>query len=160
MTVRVLFVCLGNICRSPSAEGVFRDLVTKAGLQDQIQIDSAGTGAWHVGNAPDKRAQKVARERGFDISPLQARQVHNRDFETFDFIVAMDVNNQADLVADCPAEARHKISLLLDHAAERDEKEVPDPYYGGEDGFHLMFDLIEQGAQGLLDHVARKHLSS
>jgi len=160
MQVRVLFVCLGNICRSPSAEGVFRDLVHKANLQDQIEIDSAGTGAWHIGNPPDRRAQKVAKERGIDIRDLKARQVHQHDFEAFDVIVAMDNSNREDLMSDCPAPFSHKISMLLDHAIDQQGEDVPDPYYGGEDGFHLMFDLIERGAQGLLDHLTRNNLSS
>ena len=160
MPVRVLFVCLGNICRSPSAEGVFRDLVQKTNQHDQIDIDSAGTGAWHIGNPPDKRAQKVALERGIDIGDLKARQVRQRDFEAFDLIVAMDASNRDDLMSNCPAHFSHKISMLLDHTIDQTGQDVPDPYYGGEDGFHLMFDLIERGAQGLLDHLARKHLSS
>jgi len=160
MSVHILFVCLGNICRSPSAEGIFRDLVSKAEYRDHIEVDSAGTGAWHIGNPPDKRAQKVALERGVDIRGLKARQVHANDFERFDLIVAMDASNRDDLLAACPDTFARKISMLLDHAPDQIGQDVPDPYYGGEDGFHLMFDLIEQGAKGLLDHVARKHLSS
>ena len=158
MTIRILFICLGNICRSPSAEGVFRHLVSEAGLSDHIDTDSAGTGPWHAGNPPDRRAQDAARARGFDISHLRARQVQSDDFHAFDFLVAMDKDNHQDLISMSPQDLHHKISLLLDHSGGPRGKDVPDPYYGDLSGFHDMMDLIETGAKGLLEHIRETHL--
>ncbi len=156
--IRILFVCLGNICRSPSAEGVFRSAVQRAGLETRVQIDSAGTGAWHVGKAPDPRAQNSALSRGFDISSLRARKVHISDFESFDLVIAMDEDNLFDLRALSPPEHHDKITLLLSHGRERTDLNVPDPYYGGDEGFDYMMDLIEEAAAGLLQHVKDHHL--
>lgn len=146
----VLFVCLGNICRSPTAEGVFRHRLQQAGLADQVRVDSAGTGAWHVGKAPDERARQAAAGRGYDLSPLRARQVRSHDFEDFDLILAMDQSNLQDLQSLCPVEYQHKIRLLLDYADEAAEREVPDPYYGDGDGFQRVLDLVENASDGLL----------
>ena len=154
--VRVLFVCLGNICRSPTAEGVFRATVDAAGLAGAIEIDSAGTGAWHVGQPPDSRAQAAARQRGFDLSAQRARQVKSDDFAAFDHIVAMDRNNLATLSAAAPDAARHKMRLFMDFAPGVGEAEVPDPYYGGTDGFADVLDMVEAASVGLLEHI-RQH---
>ncbi len=152
---RVLFVCLGNICRSPSAEGVFRETLANAGQEEAVFIESAGTGNWHVGKAPDARAQKAALGRGIDISAQRARQVRARDFEDFDLILAMDHDNLHDLRQAAPASARERIQLFLDFAPELGVSEVPDPYYGGSRGFDDVLDLIEAASAGLLDHIVQ-----
>ena len=154
--VRVLFVCLGNICRSPTAEGVMRSLVAEAGLEDRVQIQSAGTGAWHVGHPPDERATTAARARGIALEG-EARRVEAADFERFDHVVAMDGDNLAELrgLAPSPGHER-RLSLLREHdpaAAARGELEVPDPYYGGEDGFELVLDVVDGGCRGLLERI-------
>lgn len=151
--VGVLFVCMGNICRSPTAEGVFRRLVEEEGLSERIRIDSAGTHDYHIGKSPDRRSMLAAQRRGIDLSPLRARQVALTDFESFDWIVAMDKDNLRLLERQCPPEHRVKLSLLLDHAPQVELREVPDPYYGGEDGFELVLDLVQEGAEGLLAKV-------
>jgi len=154
---RVLFVCLGNICRSPTAHGVFRDQVIKAGLQDRIEIDSAGTGDWHVGRSPDKRAANTAANRGYDLSDLRARQVIGADFNQFNYILAMDQQNLRDLAAMVPSGFAGNLSLFLQFAENFSEQEVPDPYYGGEQGFEHVLDLVEDAAQGLLHHIRSEH---
>ena len=133
--VRVLFVCLGNICRSPTAEGVFRKLVQEQNLARQIEIDSAGTHAYHVGEPPDERAQAAALRRGIDISGLRGRKAIAADIRTFDYVLAMDNENYENLCAICPAGLESKIRLFLEFAPSRPEKEVPDPYFGGAGGF-------------------------
>lgn len=152
---RVLFVCMGNICRSPTAEGVFRKLVRDAGLDGTIEIDSAGTGSWHVGSAPDKRTQSAALKRGLDLSGQRARQVAAKDFEVFDLIVAMDRDNLSYLEAIRPGAApRARLMLEFSEAAvERGLRDVPDPYSGGVDGFEIVLDLIEGACEGLLEDV-------
>lgn len=150
---KVLFVCMGNICRSPTAEGVFRRLVEEAAVGDRIQVDSAGTHDYHVGEPPDRRAQQAARRRGVDVSALRARQVRDEDFADFDWIVVMDEANLRLLERRCPDEHRHKLSLLLDHAPQAAVREVPDPYYGGDHGFERVLELVEAGARGLLAQV-------
>ena len=152
MRTRVLFVCMGNICRSPTAEGVFRKLVEGEGLLAGFSIDSAGTINYHEGEPPDRRAQAAARRRGVDLSRLVARAVTTDDFESFDVILAMDRDNLAALTARCPAQHRGKLRLFLD-GMELDE--VPDPYYGGPDGFEQVLDLCEAGARRLLDELRR-----
>ncbi len=147
---RILFVCLGNICRSPTAEAVFRKLVEEAGYQDEFEIDSAGTSAYHIGEAPDRRSQAAARRRGYDMSGLRARQVTPADFEYYDLILAMDNNNLRELVSQCPQSLRPKVRLFLEYGQRFHEKEVPDPYYGGKDGFDHVLDLIEDASRGLL----------
>jgi len=146
--VRILFVCLGNICRSPTAEGVMRHLLRERGLEDEVEVESAGTGAWHVGSPPDDRATDAARNRGIALEGA-ARQVRPDDFEQFDLIVAMDRQNLRDLLDLAPDdEARAKVRLLLDDA------DVPDPYYGGGRGFDEVLDLVEEACEQLLDEVA------
>ncbi len=156
--VQVLFVCLGNICRSPSAEGVFRALVEAEGLGDAIGVDSAGTGAWHIGEPPDRRAQAAAKRRGVDLSGQRARQAGAGDFKRFDLIVAMDRDNHGNLSALCPPGQDHRLRLFLDFAPGSDISDVPDPYYGGEGGFDTVLDLIEDASQGLLAHIRQHHL--
>lgn len=156
MTVNVLFVCLGNICRSPTAHGVFHHLVERHGLQHAIHIDSAGTGDWHIGRAPDKRSSAAALQRGYDLSVLRARQVSAQDFERFDYILAMDTQNLSDLRQMRPAHFRGELDLFLRYGAAH-LQEVPDPYYGGDDGFEHVLDLVEEAAQGLLRAIAQKH---
>ena len=150
--MKVLFVCLGNICRSPTAEGVFRHYVEQAGLSDQITIDSAGTADWHIGKTPDPRAQAAAAQRGYDLSPLRGRQAQAEDFATFDLILAMDKSNLNNLQALQPANSKAELALYLPRFGISPD-EVPDPYYGGEDGFELVLDMLEQASQVLLDEV-------
>jgi len=149
--IKVLFVCMGNICRSPTAEGVFTKLVNDRKLAPHFQIDSAGTHAYHVGNAPDLRAEKAAGERGVDISHLRARKVVLGDFEDFDYILAMDDENYAILFSACPASHRHKINYFLDYAPHLGKREVPDPYYGGAYGFERVLDMVEEASEGFLN---------
>lgn len=148
--VKVLFVCMGNICRSPTAEGVFTKLVQEHKLEKHFKIDSAGTHAYHVGNAPDSRAQSVARERGIDLSHLRARQVVFGDFEDFDYVLAMDDDNYSILIESCPEQHRSKVKYFLDYAPHLNEREVPDPYYGGSYGFERVLDMVEQASAGFL----------
>lgn len=149
MSSRILFVCLGNICRSPTAEGVFRQRALVAGMP-ALQIDSAGTAGWHIGKAPDPRTVRAAAQRGYDLASLRARQVVENDFHQFDFILAMDRNNLADLQAIRPARSTAELGLFLDYAGDFPESEVPDPYYGGDQGFELVLDLIENASDGLI----------
>ncbi|PID43500.1 MAG: phosphotyrosine protein phosphatase [Proteobacteria bacterium] len=150
---RVLFVCLGNICRSPTAHGAFRKLVQERGLARQIEIDSAGTAPYHIGKAPDKRAQKTAIARGITISDLKARQVKESDFEEFDYIFAMDKSNLEDLLDICPDEYKYKVRLFLGLIQDGDYLEVPDPYYGGQAGFDIVFDLVQEASEALLAQI-------
>ncbi|MCK5001471.1 MAG: low molecular weight phosphotyrosine protein phosphatase [Gammaproteobacteria bacterium] len=155
--VKVLFVCMGNICRSPSAEGVFRDKVSIAGLSDRIYIDSAGTHAYHVGNPPDPRSQEAAIKRNFDLSAQRARKVEVSDFDEFDYVIAMDMSNEDDLKAICPSELENRIHLFLKFSDNTSNKEVPDPYYGSGNGFEIVLDLIEDAADGLIAHLQKHH---
>ncbi|MDR5757406.1 low molecular weight protein-tyrosine-phosphatase [Caballeronia sp. LZ035] len=148
--ISVCFVCLGNICRSPSAEGVMRHLVERANLAGHIVIDSAGTGDWQIGDAPDARAQKAAKKRGYDLSMLRGRQIGAADFARFDLLIAMDDANVAALMAVCPPEHRDKIRLLMDFATCKDSRVVVDPYFGGEAGFETVLDQCEDACEGLL----------
>jgi protein-tyrosine phosphatase len=153
--VKILFVCLGNICRSPTAEGVMRALVAERGLEDEIEIDSAGTGGWHVGAAPDSRATSAAVARGIELTG-GARQVEVSDFDEFDLLVAMDATNAFDLRRLAPDdEARAKVRLLreYDPTATRD-RDVPDPYYGGASGFEDVLDMVDRACRGLLAEIA------
>ncbi|NIB41246.1 low molecular weight phosphotyrosine protein phosphatase [Pseudomaricurvus alkylphenolicus] len=155
-TVSVLFVCLGNICRSPTAHGIFAAAVQNAGLNDCVRVDSAGTGAWHVGNPPDPRSQAAALERGVDLSSQRARQVKRADFDQFDYILAMDKDNLSDLRSLAPAHYDGVLELFLRLDEGTREVEVPDPYYGGADGFQLVVDLIESASQELLSRIQRQ----
>jgi protein-tyrosine phosphatase len=156
--VKVLFVCMGNICRSPTAHGVFRNLVHTAGLAERIEVDSAGTHAYHVGNPPDKRARATAARRGVDLEDLRARQVRPEDIEYYDYVLAMDQDNYHGLSAICPPGLERKIGLYLDYAREIRSREVPDPYFGGPDGFEQVFDMVQAAAEGLLADIERRHL--
>jgi protein-tyrosine phosphatase len=149
-SIAVCFVCLGNICRSPSAEAVMRDLVERAKLSDRIVIDSAGTGDWHIGDPPDERAQRAAKKRSYDLSALRGRQVEVDDFARFDLLIAMDDANFAALTALCPPEHRDKIRLLMEFATRDDSRVVVDPYFGGEEGFETVLDQCEDACEGLL----------
>jgi protein-tyrosine phosphatase len=154
--VALLFVCLGNICRSPTAEGVMRAKVLAAGIADAVLIDSAGTGDWHIGAAPDARAQRAALRRGFALDALRARQLARDDFSRFDLILAMDHDNAAELRRRCPAPHRHKIRLLMELAHTHDADVVGDPYFGGEAGFERVLDEVEDACQGLLADIRER----
>lgn len=157
-TVRVLFVCMGNICRSPTAQGVFRRLVREVGLEHIVEIDSAGTHAYHLGEPPDLRAQETARRRGIDLGDLRARRVEPEDFTYFDYVLAMDQDNYLSLSAICPPGYERRLNLLMDYAPQIRTREVPDPYYGGESGFERVFDMLEAASEGLLTEIRRRHL--
>ncbi len=151
--IKVLFVCMGNICRSPTAEGVFRHVVQEAGLGKGVFVDSAGTHDYHIGEEPDRRTQRAAAERGYDLSALRGRQVSLRDFHEFDYILAMDRQNLANLQRLCPASHAHKLGLFLDHSERFFRQEVPDPYYGGPQGFENVLEMVEDAARGLLERI-------
>lgn len=157
MTINVLMVCLGNICRSPTAHGVLEDVVLKAALQEKITIDSAGTGDWHIGRSPDSRSCDAAKRRGYSLDHLRARQVSADDFLTFDYILAMDEANLADLRALQPANSRAVLALYLAYSGVNSPSEVPDPYYGGSKGFDKVLDLVEEASLGLLQLLREKH---
>lgn len=156
--IGVLFVCMGNICRSPTAEAVFRHQVRAAGLDREVYIDSAGTHDFHAGEPPDVRAQKAAGRRGYDTGGLRARRVHERDFEVFHYILAMDRANLAILERECPAQYSHKLGLFMQYSARfsEDVNEVPDPYFGGHQGFERVLNLVEEAGQGLLNRIRNK----
>ncbi|MGH9182981.1 MAG: low molecular weight protein-tyrosine-phosphatase [Acidimicrobiales bacterium] len=151
--IKVLFVCMGNLCRSPMAEGVFRQRVAQAGLDGRIAIDSAGTHDYHIGDSPDPRAQRAAGRRGYDLSGLRGRQVSAADFSEFDYVLAMDETNLRALKRLCPSRHAHKLRLFMDFSGGAALREVPDPYYGDEQGFELVLDLAEEASQGLLEHL-------
>ncbi len=151
--MRILFVCLGNICRSPTAEVVFRAVASREAPDIVLEVDSAGTAGYHVGEAPDRRTRQAAARRGYDLSALQARVVEPRDFEDFDLILAMDRENLRALERRAPAQARARLRLFLEFAPESGISEVPDPYYGGPNGFEDVLDLIEAASRGLIAHL-------
>ncbi len=155
--IKVLFVCMGNICRSPTAESVFRQQVEQAGLARHIEIDSAGTHAYHIGKPPDGRAQQAGAKRGYDMAQLRGRRVSERDFAEFDYVLAMDMDNLSILQSQCPEQHAHKLGLFMEHARNFVEREVPDPYYGGPAGFEQVLDMVEDASSGLLEHIRRKH---
>ena len=158
MEIRVLFVCMGNICRSPTAEAVFRHYVENAGLSEHIFIDSAGTHDYHIGDPPDSRALRAAQQRGYDMSKLRGRQVGEADFSRFDYVLAMDKANLAILKRIAPPGSDKKAKLFLEYARNHAEREVPDPYYGGSDGFERVLDMVEDAAEGLLQEIRQRHL--
>ncbi len=155
---KVLFVCMGNICRSPTAEGVFRKMVRDVGLSDTVKVDSAGTHGYHVGEAPDVRAQLAGRKRGYELADLRARQITADDYRDYDYILAMDWENLSAMQQQCPRQYKHKLHLLMRFASEFDAATVPDPYYGGNEGFNTVLDYVEDACQGLLE-VVRKRAS-
>ena len=154
-TVSVLFVCTGNICRSPTAEAIFRKLVAEAGMSEAILADSAGTHAYHIGEPPDPRAQGAAAERGYDLSVLRARRVEQEDFQRFDLIVAMDRGHHTILSRMAERSAAHKLKLMMSYARGFSEKDVPDPYYGSPREFEQVLDMLEDAARGLLDALVK-----
>lgn len=152
----VLMVCMGNICRSPTAEGVLRHLAREAELDELVHIDSAGTLDYHVGSPPDERSRRHALKRGYDLSALRARQVNRRDFERFDLILAMDWQNLEELRALCPPQHQHKLKRLMEFAPAGLSEVVADPYYGGQESFEAVLDHVEQACRGVLNHVRRE----
>jgi len=153
---KVLLVCMGNICRSPTAEAVLRRLVETRGLTGQVMMDSAGTHDYHIGEQPDRRAQQAAARRGYDLSGLRGRQVGPADFSEFDYVLAMDQDNLAHLRRLCPQQHVHKVHLFLEYSARFSRMEVPDPYFGGQQGFENVLDMVEDAATGLLDEIVAK----
>ena len=154
--IKVLFVCMGNICRSPTAEGVFRHKVEQNNLQEQISIDSAGTHAYHVGNPPDQRAQNAALKRDIDLSQQRARRVSADDFSEFDYVIAMDESNLDDLLSICPAGYEDRLHLFLAFS-DSENREVPDPYYGQGRGFEIVLNLVEDASEGLLQYIQQNN---
>ena len=156
MSYRVLLVCMGNICRSPTAEGVVRSYIKNNGLGNIVEVDSAGTHGYHVGEAPDSRTQRAAMARGYNLSQLRARKVARQDLDYFDLILAMDKSNLDNLRRMSPPEMHDRIRLFMDYARNFDDDEVPDPYYGLGHGFDLVLDMVEDAAQGLIDDLKKK----
>ncbi len=156
--VRVLFICLGNICRSPLAQGVFEEIVRRQGFEDEVFVDSAGTGSWRVGHPPDERAQRSASLRGLDISVQRARRVTLEDCDRFDYILTMDETNYEAVAALCRGGGA-EVRPFLDYAPDRVETEIPDPFYGGSEGFDRVLDLVEEASEGLLEEIKKKHLA-
>ena len=153
---RVLFVCTGNICRSPTAEGVFRKVVADAGLAKAIQVESAGTHGYHVGEPPDPRSRAAAAKRGYDLSKLRARRVEPADFHRFDLVIAMDRDHHAILARMAQPLNAHKLQMMMAYARRHREDEVPDPYYGGLRGFDVVLDMLEDASQGLLESLLKE----
>ncbi len=151
----VLFVCTGNICRSPTAEAIFRKLAADVGMAEAVVADSAGTHGYHVGEPPDTRAQKAAAKRGYDLSGLRARRIEDADFQRFDLILAMDQDHYAILARSGGSSAGHKLKLMMSYAQRFKERDVPDPYYGGPQGFERVLDLLEDAASGLLKSLRK-----
>lgn len=156
MTYRVLLVCMGNICRSPTAEGVLRNYIKNNMLGDKIEVDSAGTHGYHVGEAPDSRTQRAASARGYNLSQLRARKVARQDLDYFDLILAMDKSNLDNLRRMASPEQQEKIKLFMDFARNFDDEEVPDPYYGLGHGFDLVLDMVEDASQGLVEAIRKE----
>lgn len=157
--VSVLFVCMGNICRSPIAQGTFEELLRREGLEDKVFVDSAGTGAWHVGDPPDPRARESAGNRGLDLNEQRARQITPEDCQKFDYVISMDRDNHESVSGLC-RRSKAEVRLLLEYAPDLSQQEVPDPYFGGPDGFEHVLDLVEEAVRGLLDDVRKRHLES
>jgi len=154
--LRVLMVCMGNICRSPTAEGVLRHKLQQAGLAGQVEVDSAGTHGYHVGDPPDRRSQRHALDRGYDLSALRARRVGDADFDRFDYVLVMDDENHAELDRVCPPGRRERLRLLMSFAPAAGEPHVPDPYYGDAAHFERVLDLVELACDGLVDHLRER----
>ncbi|MDA0189578.1 MAG: low molecular weight phosphotyrosine protein phosphatase [Proteobacteria bacterium] len=154
--IKVLFVCMGNICRSPTAEGVFRHFLRLAHLEGRVEVDSAGTHGYHVGEAPDVRTQRAAASRGYDLSSMRARKVAPQDLDYFDLVLAMDHNNLEVLKRICPPEKYDRLGLFMRYARNFDDDEVPDPYYGLGHGFDLVLDMVEDASRGLLDNIVQR----
>ena len=152
--MKILMVCMGNICRSPLAEGVVRRLVDRAGMSAFVEVDSAGTLAYHAGEQPDPRAKKVAASRGYDLSGMRARRVAEDDFSHFDLVLAMDKQNLSALERVCPDEYLNKLGLFMEYAKDPEHDEIPDPYYGGPDGFERVLDMCEAASQGLIASIS------
>ncbi len=155
MTYRVLLVCMGNICRSPTAEGVLRQFIKINNLGDKVEVDSAGTHGYHVGEAPDGRTQRAAAIRGYNLSQLRARKVARQDLEYFDLILAMDESNLDNLHRMATPEQRERIKLFMEYARNFEDKEVPDPYYGLGHGFDLVLDMVEDASNGLIEEIKK-----
>ncbi len=156
--VRVLFVCLGNICRSPLAEGVFRSLAEEKGLEGLFHIDSAGTGAWHVGQAPDSRMSQTATRNGVDLTGQRARQFNEKDLAKFDYVFAMDESNLRDILLHDREDLYHdRVGLFRKYDPEPDDYQVPDPYYGGDGGFDRVYTIVERTARAVIDHLSHLH---
>jgi len=151
--VKVLFICLGNICRSPTAEGVFKKLVLTGKLKHKIKIDSVGTGSWHIGHPPDIRSQKAASERGINISDQRSRLITQKDMVESDYLVAMDIENITTLQKIVPKKMQNKLFRFLEFAPDLGMLDIPDPYYSGPDGFNQVLDLIQEASKGLLVHI-------
>ncbi|NND65534.1 MAG: low molecular weight phosphotyrosine protein phosphatase [Gammaproteobacteria bacterium] len=151
--MKILFVCMGNICRSPTAEAVMQRRLAESDIAHRVIIDSAATHGYHLGAAPDQRSQEYASKRGYDLSSLRARAVQATDFTEYDWLLVMDHENRRDLQAECPPSELQKIKLLLDFANNADTDEVPDPYYGGQQGFERVLDLIEESIEGLIHYL-------
>ena len=154
MKTKVLFVCMGNICRSPTAEGSFRSIVSKQGLSESFEIDSAGTHAYHIGNPPDKRSQQTARKYGVELSNQRARQIHESDFYYYDYIIAMDTDNIDILKSICPTDSQSEIKLLLDYLADASFQSVPDPYFEGK--FEEVFEMVYAACTSFLENLEKK----
>ncbi|HEV2092855.1 MAG TPA: low molecular weight protein-tyrosine-phosphatase [Rubrobacter sp.] len=157
MAVKVLFVCMGNICRSPVAQGVFENVVRREGLEDEVEVDSAGTGGWHAGQPPDPRAQESVLARGLDISDQRARRITLEDCRTFDYVLTMDEENYRKVAALCRGSA--VVRPFLDFATDSPETEVPDPYSGGPEEFERVLDLVEEASEGLIEEIRGRHLN-
>ena len=154
--VKVLFVCMGNICRSPTAHGVFQSLVDEQGLGESIQVDSAGTHSYHIGTPPDLRSQAMAKSRGVDLGDLRARRFVSADFTEFDYLLGMDHDNLANMLALMPDASSAQVKLMLEYSDRFEQQEIPDPYFG-EDGFDMVFDMIDDAARGLLRDIRSQH---
>lgn len=159
-TTSVVFICMGNICRSPTAEGVFRHVVEQSNMSDVITIDSAGTHAYHIGESPDSRAQSTALSRGVNLSSQRARKVKREDFDQFDYVIAMDSANLESLKSLREDDQPAKLHLFMDFASDWDNEEVPDPYYGGDNGFEQVFDMVQSASKGLLRHMIANDLKA
>jgi len=155
--IRVLMVCMGNICRSPMAHGVFAERIREAGLEHSVEVDSAGTHSYHVGEPPDRRAQAAARARGYELGGQRARRLEADDFREFDYVLVMDDENLRNARALQPTDGKARLHRFLEFAGSRPEREVPDPYYGGSQGFATVMDLVEEAATGLLSHLRERH---